>query len=239
MTELLYTFDSYLKEFEAVVEKLDEENNAVVLDKTVFYPGGGGQPHDTGVIDVDDRQLLVHKVKKIGEWVFHYTKDSLPSVGAMVKGKIDWERRYKLMRTHTSMHILGGVIWQSYQAQATGGNMDPLKGRLDFELESLSAELVQEIEHQVNEVVNRDIDVKVSVLPREEAYKIPDLIRTKIDLLPESLTKIRVVDIENFDLQADGGTHVSNTREVGFIKISNYKSKGKNNKRIEITLDSK
>lgn len=239
MTELLYTFDSYIKEFEAVVTQIDEENSAIVLDKTAFYPGGGGQPFDLGELIVEDRKLYIYKVKKIGELVFHYTEGALPTVGKKVKGKIDWGRRNKLMRTHTSLHILSGVIWRYYQAQTTGGNMDTTKGRLDFELGSLGAELVKEIEKRVNEVVKKELNVNVSVLPREEAFQIPDLIRTKINLVPESLTEIRVVDVENFDLQADGGTHVSNTREIGEIKISKYKSKGKINKRIEITLDAK
>ena len=236
MTELLYAFDSYLKEFEAVIEKTDEESNAIILDQTVFYPGGGGQPHDTGKLDAGGQTVTIHKVKKMGDLVFHYTNDTLPSVGTSVKGKIDWDRRYKLMRTHTSLHVLGGVIWQTYQAQATGGNIDITKGRLDFELESLSAELVQEIESRANEVIKKELDVKAYALPREEAFKIPDLIRTKINLVPETLTEIRIVDIGNFDVQADGGTHVANTKEIGEIKITKYKSKGKMNKRIEITL---
>ncbi|HBY93658.1 MAG TPA: Ala-tRNA(Pro) hydrolase, partial [Chloroflexi bacterium] len=159
-----------------------------------------------------------------------------PEPGSQVHGELDWERRYRLMRTHTAMHILCGVIWRDYGAQVTGGNMEPGRGRMDFEFERMQKELVQEIEERVNTEVAAERDIVVRILPREEAFQIPDLIRTKINLLPEGITAVRTVEIKGLDLQADGGTHVANTREVGRIRVTNYKSKGKINKRIEIAI---
>lgn len=237
MSELKYQQDSYLKEFEATVTALDNEQGAIVLDKTAFYPGGGGQPYDLGVIIIDENKVQVKKVKKTGDFVWHWIEGKLPVAGTKVTGQVDWERRYKLMRTHTAMHILCGVIWRDYGASVTGGNMEPLKGRMDFEFAGLQKEMVKEIEDKVNIEVNKGRDIKVKILPREEAFQIPDLIRTKINLLPEGIKQIRTVEIEGLDLQADGGTHVANTKEVGQIRIVDYKSKGKINKRIYVELD--
>ncbi len=237
MTENLYQLDSYLKEFEAKIIEINEEENSVVLDKSVFFPGGGGQPCDKGKLISESKEYNVAKVKKAGDIVHHFIEGVLPELGNIVHGKIDWERRYKLMRTHTACHILCGVVWRDYKASVTGGNMEPLRGRLDFEFESLKAEFVKEIESKLNEEVQNARDVKINLLPREEAFKIPDLIRTKINLLPEALETIRTIEIVGLDLQADGGTHVANTKEVGRIKILKHKSKGKINKRIEIGLE--
>ena len=151
-------------------------------------------------------------------------------------GSLDWERRYQLMRTHTAMHILCGVVWRDYGAPVTGGNMDPLQGRMDFEFATLRAELVGEIEAKCNAEIAAARDVRVRILPRAEAFEIPDLIRTKINLLPEGIQEIRTVEIVGLDLQADGGTHVANTREVGRIRVADYKSKGAINKRIYIEV---
>ena len=237
MTELLSQTDSYLREFDAVVTAVDAEAGAVALDRTAFYPGGGGQPHDTGVLLVAGRTLPVTRAGRQGDQVWHHVEGELPSAGAAVAGRIDWDRRFRLMRTHTAMHILCGVVWRDYGAQVTGGNMEPLHGRLDFEFESLTRELVDEIEVRLNREVEAGREVRARVLPREEAFRIPDLIRTKINLLPPSLTEIRTVEIVGLDLQADGGTHVANTREVGRLRISGYKSKGRINKRIEVAVE--
>ena len=153
-----------------------------------------------------------------------------------VSGKLDWDRRYQLMRTHTAMHILCGVIFRDYSASVTGGSMEPLSGRMDFEFETMHKDLVQAIETAINQEVDNARPVRVDILPRAEAFQIPDLIRTKINLLPRGIQEVRVVEIEGLDLQADGGTHVSNTSEVGRIEIVNYKSKGKINKRIYVRL---
>lgn len=235
MTELIYQTDSYAQEFDATVTGIDAEQNGVLLDRTAFYPGGGGQPHDLGTLEIDGVPL---PVTKIARGNLHIVDGALPAVGAAVTGRIDWARRYRLMRTHTAMHILCGVVWRDYSAQVTGGNMEPLEGRMDFEFERLQKELVSEIEARINAEVAAARDVRVNILPRAEAFAIPDLIRTKINLLPEGITEVRTVEIIGLDLQADGGTHVANTREVGQIRISDYKSKGGINKRIYITLDA-
>lgn len=243
MSELLYQNDSYLKEFIATVIDLDQETGAVALDKTAFYPGGGGQPNDLGILLVENGNSQVQKVytiKKVaakGGQVWHYLEGELPALGTKVSGHLDWQRRYQLMRTHTAMHVLCGVVWRDYGALVTGGNMEPLQGRMDFEFANLEKELVKEIEEKVNLEVEKSREVVSKVLPREEAFQIPDLIRTKINLLPAGITHVRTVEIVGLDLQADGGTHVANTQEVGTIRITDYKSKGKINKRIYLELE--
>lgn len=236
MSELIFQTDSYIKEFECTVIEIDESENAVVIDKTAFYPGGGGQPYDIGILE-GEQVYEVKKVKKNGKKIYHYVEGELPRLNEKCVGKIDWENRYKLMRTHTAMHILCGVVWRDYKAQVTGGNMECLQGRMDFEFENLDGGLIKEIESKVNKEVENERNVKVNILIREEAFQIPDLIRTKINLLPEGINEIRTVEIEGLDLQADGGTHVKNTREVGKIRIVDYKSKGKINKRIYVELE--
>ncbi|MCG8572466.1 MAG: alanyl-tRNA editing protein [Spirochaetes bacterium] len=236
MTELLYQTDSYLKEFTAKVIKTNTEKNAIILAQTAFYPGGGGQPCDSGFIKFDNQSSQIIKIKKEDNLYWHYVEGKLPEEKSEITGIIDWDKRYQLMRTHSAMHVLCGVIWRDYQAQVTGGNMEPLSGRMDFEFEQMKGELVAEIEAKVNEEIKKNHSIQVKILPREEANAIPDLIRTKINLLPASLTEIRTVEIINLDLQADGGTHVANTSEIGRIKVADYKSKGKINKRIKIQI---
>ncbi|MFO7322286.1 MAG: alanyl-tRNA editing protein [Chloroflexota bacterium] len=235
MTELLYQTDSYINKFPAIVTEVDPATRSVRLNRTAFYPGGGGQPHDVGVLQAGDRVYPVIKVERGNLHVIG--GDDLPQVGEEVEGVLDWSRRYSLMRTHTAMHILCGVVWRDYGASVTGGNMEPLKGRMDFEFERLQKELVSEIEERINAEVDAAREVRVQILPRETAFQIPDLIRTKINLLPEGIQEVRTVEIVGLDLQADGGTHVANTREVGRIRITDYKSKGGINKRIYVELD--
>ena len=236
MTELLYQTDAYRKEFTARVVAQDQ--TGVLLDRTAFYPGGGGQPADTGLLRAGDgRSWQVTRVKRLQGQPRHTLQGTdLPAVGELLSGALDWERRYQLMRTHTAMHILCGVIWRDYGASVTGGNMEPLKGRMDFEFETMRADLVGAIEEAVNREVSAARNVKVEILPRDEAFQIPDLIRTRINLLPEGIDEVRVVEIEGLDLQADGGTHVANTREVGPIRVVDYKSKGRINKRIYVEI---
>ncbi|MBA2571854.1 MAG: alanyl-tRNA editing protein [Gemmatimonadetes bacterium] len=238
MTEALFQTDSYLQEFEATVTQVDADAGTLLLDRTAFFPGGGGQPHDLGDLRCVDQELKVVRVQRKPDGIWHWTSGSLPAVGERVQGRIDWDRRYALMRTHTALHILCGVIWRDYGAQVTGGNMEPLRGHLDFEFETLRQELVSEIEERINREVEAAREVHVRILPREEAFGIPDLIRTKVNLLPAGLQEIRTVEIVGLDLQADGGTHVANTREVGPIRVAGYKSKGRLNKRIQIELAS-
>ncbi len=239
MTELLYQTDSYMKEFEAAIVAIDEDNNGVVLDRTAFYPGGGGQLPDAGKISLNDKLLVISRVKRINGQYVHIVEGEtpLPTVGEKINGFIDWNRRYKLMRTHTAMHILCGVIFRDYGAQVTGGNMEQLKGRMDFEFETMRHELVAEIEKSINKEVEAARDLQIKILPREEAFQIPDLIRTKINLLPDHINEVRVVEIEGLDIQADGGTHVNNTSEVGKLTVVDYKSKGKINKRIYVAVE--
>jgi len=232
MTELLYQTDSYLKEFDAVITSINPDEKAVVLDRTAFYPGGGGQPNDVGKLD----GLTVLKVRKAGDEVLHVVDGDLPPLGTRLHGVIDWDRRYRLMRTHTAMHILCGCVFRDYGAQVTGGDMEPLKGRMDFEFERLQKELVSVIEAAVNREIQTGRELRVKILPRLEAFQIPDLIRTKINLLPEGIQQVRTVEIVGLDLQADGGTHVKNTSEVGQVRVVDYKSKGAINKRIYVEI---
>ena len=239
MTDLLYYAESYIQTFDATVIAIDEENRAIILDRTAFYPGGGGQPPDKGKVIAGDLTFTLKRARKQGDDVIHILEgeDSLPEIGAEVQGKIDWDRRYKLMRTHTALHILCGVVFRDYGASVTGGDMEPLNGRMDFEFETMHKELVVAIEKAVNEEVANARPIRTDILPRDEAFKIPDLIRTKINLLPEGIQEVRVVEIVGLDLQADGGTHVKNTSEVGHVRVADYKSKGRINKRIYLEVE--
>lgn len=238
MSQPLYQEDSYIQTFEAQIKSVDNENHAVILDRTAFFPGGGGQPADFGNLNTGGNLYKVKRAKRIGADIAHLiATDTLPKPGDAVIGQIDWEHRYQLMRTHTAMHILCGVIFRDYGASVTGGNMEPLKGRMDFEFETMQRDLVDEINANINAEVINARPVSWRELPREEAFQIPDLIRTKINLLPKGIEQVRVVEIDGLDLQADGGTHVRNTSEVGAIRVVDYKSKGKINKRIYVELD--
>ena len=238
--------DAYARSVEARIVALElEPGPAVVLDATVFYPGGGGQPADTGAISrtTDGTTWRVRTARKADGEIVHEldlpegaASAGPPAVGDRVMAEIDWPRRYLLMRTHTALHVLCGVVWRDYGAQVTGGNMEPGSGRMDFEFERMSGELVGEIEAKVNAELAAGRDVRVAVLPRDAAFAIPDLIRTKINLLPPGIAEVRTVEIAGLDLQADGGTHVANTREVGSIRVTGYESKGRINKRIRIEL---
>ncbi|MCH8827274.1 MAG: alanyl-tRNA editing protein [Chloroflexi bacterium] len=235
MTDILCYADSYLKEFDAVVT--DATAKGVVLDRTAFYPGGGGQPADSGLISAGDDVFEVKKLSRSDGKLVHEIDGDLPAVGTKVHGVMDWERRYQLMRTHTALHILCGVVWRDYGAKVTGGNMQPGSARMDFELESMSSDFAERVEELVNAEVEAARDIVVGNVPREEAFQIPDLIRTKINLLPAGIKEVRTVDITGLDLQADGGTHVGNTTEVGRIRVVGHESKGRINKRLRIEID--
>ncbi len=236
MTELLYQTDSYLREFPARVAAVDSAAGRVALDRSAFYPGGGGQPNDRGTLSFGGTTVPVRQVKKEGALVWHWLEGDLPAEGQAVSGSLDWERRYALMRTHSALHVLCGVAFRDYGAQVTGGNMEPLAGRMDFEFATMHADLVSEIEARCNEEIAADRPLRVRILPREEAFQIPDLIRTKINLLPPGIPEVRTVEIVGLDLQADGGTHVAHTGEIGQIRVTDYKSKGVINKRIYIEV---
>lgn len=238
MTDLLYQTDAYLREFDAAVTAVNWEEHAVALDRTAFYPGGGGQPCDLGLLSLPEADLPLVKAQRRGDDVWHFlpAEFPLPEVGTRLRGRLDWNRRYQLMRTHTALHVLCGVVFRDYGALVTGGDMEPLRGRMDFEFENMHGDLVRAIELAVNLEVRAGREVRVAILPREQAFQIPDLIRTKINLLPEGITHVRTVEIVGLDLQADGGTHVRNTAEVGDVRVVDYKSKGKINKRIYIEV---
>jgi misacylated tRNA(Ala) deacylase len=240
--QLCYT-DAYARGAQArVVEVAEGDPTLLVLDRTSFYPGGGGQPSDHGVLlrAADGRTWAVRGARKLDGEIAHELEpmaDGPPSVGDLLDVDVDWARRLALMRTHTALHALCGVVWRDYGALVTGGNMEPGTGRMDFEFERMSGDLVDAIEATVNAELAVERDVRVAVLPREEAFAIPDLIRTKVNLLPVGIEEIRTIEIVGLDLQADGGTHVANTREVGQIRVTGYESKGRINKRIRIALD--
>ena len=240
--QLCYS-DAYARTVEARVATVDAGDEAplVVLDRTVFYPGGGGQPSDRGLLlrAADGRTWTVRGARRSGGDIVHELEPSAegpPEIGDAVTVDLDWARRYALMRTHTALHALCGVVWRDHGALVTGGNMEPGGGRMDFEFETMSGDLVDSIEATVNAELAHKRDVRVNVLPRDEAFAIPDLIRTKVNLLPPGIEEIRTIEIVGLDLQADGGTHVSNTSEVGSIRVTGYESKGRINKRIRLEL---
>ncbi|PKB73769.1 MAG: Ala-tRNA(Pro) hydrolase [SAR202 cluster bacterium Io17-Chloro-G7] len=237
MTELLFHDDSYLKEFQATVT--EQVEGGAVLDRSAFYIGGGGQPCDTGVLIHDGHEHIVTKVSRKDGKIVHQIQESGPislATGQNVTGRIDWDKRHLLMRTHTALHILCGVVWRDYGAKVTGGDMRPGEARMDFELEHMTAQFAEEIEEKINYEVAVARDVLVGNLSREEADRTPDLIRTKINLLPANIREVRTIDILGLDIQADGGTHVANTQEVGVIRVVGRESKGKINKRLRIGL---
>ena len=207
-------------------------DNAVALDRTAFYATGGGQPHDTGVLG----GLVVTDVRKEADHVWHTVEGDIPAVGTSVLGEIAWERRHQLMRTHTALHILCGVIWNEWRVPVTGGNMEPLSARMDFEFDPLPEGFVGRVEQLVNDAIERDYPIAVSFLPRSTAVQDTELIRTKVSLIPETVSEVRVVDIVGLDKQADGGTHVRSTKEVGTFRVVKTESKGKGNKRLRIEI---
>lgn len=232
--ELLYLRDAYLREFDATVTAIDAENNRVALDRTAFYPTGGGQPHDTGTLG----GAPVTDVRKEGDEVWHTLApgSTLPTPGQTLHGVIDWDRRHALMRTHTALHVLCGVIWHEYGKAVTGGNMEPLSARMDFEFDPLPEGFGATIEQRVNEELANARPIQVEFLPRDTAVQDEDLIRTKVNMIPETVKEIRVIDIVGLDKQADGGTHVRSTDEVGRIRVVKTESKGKAFKRIRIEV---
>jgi misacylated tRNA(Ala) deacylase len=230
MTELLYLRDAYLTDFEAAVTAVDGQR--VALDRTTFYPTGGGQPHDVGTLAGSE----VKEVRKEGAEVWHTLDGAVPAAGDVVQGSVDWERRHRLMRTHTAMHVLCGVIWNEWRVPVTGGNMEPLSARMDFEFDPLPDGFAATVEDLVNRELRADRPIEVRFLPRDTALADEDLIRTKVSLIPESVAEIRVVDIVGLDKQADGGTHVRRTAEVGGFRVVKTESKGKGNKRLRIEV---
>jgi misacylated tRNA(Ala) deacylase len=234
-SELVFLRDAYLREVDATVVAVDAEQRRVALDRTVFYPTGGGQPHDTGTL----AGLPVTDVRKEGDLVWHTVGGDapLPAVGDRVHGEIDWDRRHALMRTHTALHVLCGVIWNAYGTAVTGGNMEPLTARMDFEFDPLPPDFKETVEREVNAELDAARPVEVDFLPVTGGDEVTaEWIRTKVNMIPEGVTEVRTVDIVGLDKQADGGTHVASTDEVGRIRVVKTESKGKGNKRIRIEV---
>jgi misacylated tRNA(Ala) deacylase len=234
-TDLLFQRDAYLQDFEA--EVLAVAGGAVALDRTAFYATGGGQPHDTGTLG----GLTVTSVRKAGDVVWHTVSGDgpLPAPGAVVAGRLDWDRRHRLMRTHTALHVLCGVVWNEWRIPVTGGNMEPLSARMDFDFDPLPDGFAARVEELVTAELAAARPIVVSFLPRDTALLDEDLIRTKVSLIPDTVPEIRVVDIVGLDRQADGGTHVRSTDEVGRVRIVKVESKGKGNKRVRIAVEDR
>jgi misacylated tRNA(Ala) deacylase len=236
MTTRIYSTDAYAREMQAAITAVDADDRRVLLDSTVFYPGGGGQPHDVGALWVGEDRLEVTRVTADQDGVWHWLDGACPSVGTVVTGRLDWDRRYRLMQTHTALHALCGVVWNRYRSPVTGGDMKPGEGRLDFELPDWDPEDKAPLEQELNDEIGRGRSVEVSFLPRDEADLDPSLIRTKVSLLPPSLREVRVIDIVGLDRQADGGTHVGSTSEVGRVSVAKIESKGRGFRRIRLEI---
>jgi misacylated tRNA(Ala) deacylase len=235
MTEDISKLDAYAREVEATVTA--SEPGRVILERTVFYPRGGGQPGDTGVLRWSQSEVRVVDTVRDGREVSHIVEGDPPPSGTRVSAAIDWDRRHLLMRTHTALHVLSGIVWRDYGAKVTGGNMEPGEARMDFELESMSGEFGREVEEKLNRELSAGRTVRVELLPRWQALADPDLIRTKVNLIPEAVDPIRVIHIEGIDRQADGGTHVATTSEVGPVRVVKTESKGRGFKRMRIALE--
>lgn len=238
MKERIYSTDAYATAMAATVVKADTDDNRVLLDRTVFYPGGGGQPHDLGDLVIGDDRLRVVRVTSDADGVWHWIEGAVPAVGTALTGELDWERRYALMRTHTALHALCGVIWNRFHSPVTGGNMEPGEGRLDFDIPDWSADVLPVIEAELNQELALRRRVDVSFLPRTAADEDPSLIRTKVNLLPATIDEVRVIDIVGLDRQADGGTHVAETGEVGSVTIPKAENKGRGFRRIRVRLSA-
>jgi len=236
MTERVYSTDAYARSMTATVVDVDRDDGRVLLDRTVFYPGGGGQPHDTGELVIGDDRLSVSRVTQDGRGVWHWLDEGPPPTGTEIVGELDWSQRYALMRTHTAMHAMCGVVWARFKSPVTGGNMKAGEGRLDFELPDWDPDDRDPIETELNRQLAASLPVEVGFLPRAEADQDPSLIRTKVSLLPASLAEVRVIDIVGLDRQADGGTHVNSTGEVGSARIVKVESKGRGFRRIRFEL---
>lgn len=238
-TDEMFGVDAYCRAFDATVRSVDPEERRLTLDRSAFYPTGGGQPHDIGVLHPGDKPLPITRVARdrdTGE-IWHWVdSDQLPTPGETVHGELDWKRRYLLMRTHSALHVLCGVMWADYGVAVTGGNMEPGSGRLDFELAHISVEFGKHVEARINEEIAQARQVRVEFVPRDSADMDPALIRTQANLIPRHIDPLRVIDIVGLDRQADGGTHVANTSEIGRVEVTKAESKGRANKRIRLVV---
>lgn len=238
----LFAVDAYARTFDTTVHRVDRDEGRVALRRTAFYPGGGGQPYDVGALRWDGGRAPVSRVARDREdpaTIWHWldpTDTDLPGEGTEAFGELDWERRHLTMRTHTALHILCGVIWADHRVAVTGGNMDPGKGRLDFPLPSMSAEFGRRVEARINEEIAAAREILVAFVGREVADGDAALIRTAANLIPREIDPLRVIDIVGLDKQADGGTHVLSTAEVGRVVVTGTESKGRGNKRVRLEV---
>jgi len=234
-TERLDLLDSTVREWDATV--LDAGDDGIVLDRSAFYPGGGGQPPDHGVLLWGGVQTRIEGARRGDDIrLIPAEGDPAPPVGTAVRGAIEDERRTALMRTHSGLHLLSGVVFRDFGALVTGSNMDPLTGRLDFNLDEVPAGFKEAVEVACNAEVDADRAIEAYELPRAEAFEIPDIIRTATNLLPPSIEVVRIVDIKGLDVQADGGTHVASTKQVGAMRVLKVENKGKGFRRIRVAL---
>jgi len=235
-TERLDLADPTLREWECTVVGVDPDRG-IVLDRSAFYPGGGGQPPDHGVLLWDGVQTrVVGTVKGDDLYLVPAEGDPVPAAGTAVVGAVEDARRSLLMRTHSGLHVLGGVVFRDFGALVTGGNMEPGEARMDFNLPDLPEGFKATVEERVNAEVAADRAVEVRVLPRAEALAIPDIIRTQTNLIPPDETEVRIVDITGLDTQADGGTHVASTRQIGRVQVTKVENKGRQNRRVRVKI---
>ena len=235
MTQELFHQDAYARSFQGTI--IEVSGSHLRFDRTAFYPSGGGQPHDTGSIDIGAHVLEIVSVSRSDGLIWHEYNGATPDINMVFAGSINWTRRLALMRTHTAVHILSAVIWRDFGAQVTGGNMEPLKARMDFELGEMSSNFAEQIEASAMQEIKADRTISAHFLERAEADRHPDLVRTKVNLLPTNISQVRVVEIHGLDFQADGGTHVASTGQVGRIRIVGHESKGKMNKRLRLVIE--
>jgi len=235
-TERLDLLDSTLREWQATV--LDVDDNGIVLDRSAFYPGGGGQPPDHGVLLWSGVQTAIVGARRGDDIrLIPADGDPIPPPGTTVRGALEDERRTALMRTHSGLHLLSGVVFRDFGALVTGSNMDPLTGRLDFNLEEVPPGFKEAVEDACNVEVTADRAIEAYELSRAEAFEIPDIIRTATNLLPAEIEIVRIVDIKGLDVQADGGTHVASTQQIGAIRVLKVENKGKGFRRIRVALE--
>jgi len=232
MTEKpLYLEDNYAKEFEAEVKEVNKEK-FIVLDNTLFYPASGGQPYDTGTITTESgTEYKVVYVGKFNNQISHEVDNPGLKPGDKIKGKLDWDRRYKLMRYHTAAHVLSEVIHKKTGAKITGNQLDLEKGRIDLDLENFDREAIHQYGDEANQIIKKELEVKKTFMSAEEAFKDPDLFSLK-NALPPDIKELRIVEVDGYDKKACGGTHVNNIKEIGEIEILKADNKGKNNRRI-------
>ena len=234
-THRLELDDQTLREWDAAV--LEVGPDGIVLDQSAFYPGGGGQPPDHGVLLWGGVQTRIEGARKADDlYLIPAEGDPLPPVGTNVRGAVEDERRTALMRTHSGLHILCGVVFRDFGALVTGGNMEPLTARMDFNLPELPEGFRDRVEEAINAEVRADRRIDVKVLPRDEAFAIPDIIRTATNLVPPEVKEVRIIDIVGLDQQADGGTHVASTAQVGRLAITKIESKGKGFRRLRLAV---